>query len=172
MTSWFHDDVMIWKLFSHYWPLCEANPPITGGFRLKGQWCGDLITSSLLARRSFWINGRVVGDMGCHVWQTVIYFFAHDSFNRTRGWFNIKMPSYQYRKSHCGDKTILRPSYLHSGISYTGKMVSLYWIRAQNPIITCLWLDILEWESVKSVKYHQIFCCPVWGNSKKKSLTT
>ena len=36
-------------------------------------------------------------------------------------WFNIKMTSYQYRKSHCGDKTILRPSYLHNGISYTGK---------------------------------------------------
>ena len=32
-------------------------------------------------------------------------------------WFNIKMSSYQYRKSHCGDKTILRPSYLHNGIS-------------------------------------------------------
>ena len=46
-------------------------------------------------------------------------------------WFNIKMISYQYRKSHCGDKTILRPSYLHNGISYTGKMSSLYWIRAQ-----------------------------------------
>ena len=45
--------------------------------------------------------------------------------------FNIKMISYQYRKSHCGDKTILRPSYLHNGISYTGKMTSLYWIRAQ-----------------------------------------
>ena len=44
--------------------------------------------------------------------------------------FNIKMTSYQYRKSHCGDKTILRPSYLHNGISYTGKMTSLYWIRA------------------------------------------
>ena len=44
--------------------------------------------------------------------------------------FNIKMTSYQCRKSHCGDKTILRPSYLHNGISYTGKMVSLYWIRA------------------------------------------
>ena len=47
------------------------------------------------------------------------------------GWFNIKTPSYQYRKSHCGDKTILRPSYLHNGISFTGKMASLYWIRAQ-----------------------------------------
>ena len=41
--------------------------------------------------------------------------------------FNIKMSSYQYRKSHCGDKTILRPSYLHNGISYTDK-TSLYWI--------------------------------------------
>ena len=38
------------------------------------------------------------------------------------------MPSYQYRKSHCWDKTILRPSYLHNGISYTGEMASLYWI--------------------------------------------
>ena len=45
-------------------------------------------------------------------------------------WFNIKMPSYHYRKSHCGDKTIFRTSYHHSGISYTDKMASLYWIRA------------------------------------------
>ena len=52
-------------------------------------------------------------------------------------WFNIKMLSYQYRKSHCGDKTVVRSSYLYNGISYTGKTTSLYWIRA---------LDILrEW---------------------------
>ena len=38
------------------------------------------------------------------------------------------MPSYQYRKSHCGDKTVVRSSYLHNGISYTGKTASLYWI--------------------------------------------
>ena len=44
--------------------------------------------------------------------------------------FNIKMPC-QYRKSHCGDKTVVRSSYLHNGISYTGKMSSLYWIRGQ-----------------------------------------
>ena len=47
-------------------------------------------------------------------------------------WFNIKMSSYQYRKSHCGDKTVVRSSYLHNGISYTGKMTSLYWI---SPLI-------------------------------------
>ena len=40
------------------------------------------------------------------------------------------MTSYQYRKSHCGDKTVVRSSYLHNGISYTGKMSSLYWIGA------------------------------------------
>ena len=44
--------------------------------------------------------------------------------------FNIKMSSYQYRESHCGDKTIVRSSYLHNGISYIGKTTFLYWIRA------------------------------------------
>ena len=43
------------------------------------------------------------------------------------------MPSYQYRKSHCGDKTVVRSSHLHNGISCTGKMTSLYWIKAQMP---------------------------------------
>ena len=42
------------------------------------------------------------------------------------------MSSYQYRKSHCGDKTVERSSYLHNGISYTGKMSSLYWF---SPLI-------------------------------------
>ena len=41
------------------------------------------------------------------------------------------MSSYQYRKSHCGDKTVVRSSYLHNGISYTDKMSSLYWNGAQ-----------------------------------------
>ena len=50
------------------------------------------------------------------------------------GWFNIKMPSYQYRKSHCGDKIFVRSCDLHNGISYTGKITSLYWIEALVPI--------------------------------------
>ena len=48
------------------------------------------------------------------------------------GRFNINTPSHQYRKIHCGDNTILWPSYLPNGISYTNKMTSLYWIRALN----------------------------------------
>ena len=38
------------------------------------------------------------------------------------------MSSYQYRKSHCGDKTVVRSSYLLNVIPPTGKMTSLYWI--------------------------------------------
>ena len=59
-------------------------------------------------------------------------------------WFNIMMTFYQYRKSHCGDKTILRPSYLHNGISYAGKMTSLYWIRALDLWWTCLQCPMMK----------------------------
>ena len=45
--------------------------------------------------------------------------------------FNIKVSSYQYRKSHCGDTTVLRTSYLHNCISYIAKMSSFHWIGAQ-----------------------------------------
>ena len=37
-------------------------------------------------------------------------------------WFNIKMSSYQYRKSRFGDKTVVGSSYLHNEISYAVKM--------------------------------------------------
>ena len=55
---------------------------------------------------------------------------TQDLYSTSGSWFNIMMSSYQYRKSHCGDKTVIRPSYLRNGISYTGKMPSSYWVRA------------------------------------------
>ena len=54
------------------------------------------------------------------------------------GWNNIKMPSYQYRKSHCGGKTVSRPSYLHNGISYTGKTASVFWIRFLSTMLSMI----------------------------------
>ena len=53
---------------------------------------------------------------------------------RSGPWFNIKISSYQYRKSHYGDKTVVRSSYLHNGMCFTGKMTSSYWIRPQDSI--------------------------------------
>ena len=48
--------------------------------------------------------------------------------------FNIKVSPYHYGKSHCGDKTVVRSSYLYNGISYTGKMASLYSISPHDAI--------------------------------------
>ena len=50
-------------------------------------------------------------------------WFETQWYKDTGDWINIKMSSYQYRKFHCGDKTVVR--------SYADKMTSLYWIRAQ-----------------------------------------
>ena len=61
--------------------------------------------------------------------------WRHCNILKTPGpWFNIKMSSYQCRKSHGGDKAVGRSSYLHNGISYTVKTVYLYWIGAQGTI--------------------------------------
>ena len=69
--------------------------------------------------------------------------FPCDYHGTSGPWFNIKMTSYQYRKSHCGDKTVVRSSYLHNVISYTGKMTSLYWIRALNIMNNGCWPSVL-----------------------------
>ena len=63
------------------------------------------------------------------------------------------MSSYQYRKSHCGDKTVVRSSYLHNGISYIGKMSSLYWIRAQvareqTSSASGAWRSVKKWRAL------------------------
>ena len=66
--------------------------------------------------------------------ETRLFFqqIAHIMTKTSGPRFNTNMSPYQYRKSHCGDKTIARSSYLHTRISYTGKMVSLYWTNPQG----------------------------------------
>ena len=75
-------------------------------------------------------HGWWLGDATAMQAATMVFFFIDLVIQECSGpWFNIKMTLYQYRKSHCGDKTILQPSYLHNGFSHTGK-TSLYWIGA------------------------------------------
>ena len=50
------------------------------------------------------------------------------------------MLPYYYRKSHCGDKTVVRSSYLNNASSYSGKMSSLYWFRPLVAIL--LWQQL------------------------------
>ena len=53
----------------------------------------------------------------CGIQLELLFSQSPYCISRTSGpWFNIKMSSYQYRKSHCGDKMNLLPSYLNNGI--------------------------------------------------------
>ena len=86
--------------------------------------------------------------------------------------FNIKTASYQYRKSHCGDKTIVRSSYFHNGISYTGKMPSLYWTRALVVICQPLGGVHRECETVYAKRTQSYFLCkPLRESSIPQGLT-
>ena len=85
-------------------------------------------------------------------WRVLISFFCDR--NPPGPWFNTKMLFYQYRKSHCGDKMVVRSSYLHNGISYTGKMSSLYWIRAQGSMDSP-YKEPVKW---KAFPCHDMFC--------------
>ena len=73
--------------------------------------------------------------------------------SRSEPWFNIKVLFYQWTKCRCGDKTVLRSSYLHNGISCTGKMTSQYWTRA----LLYVHLDRDEW-SLKLSKVCKTSC--------------
>ena len=124
----------IWRIPTVIW--CSSNARVECIFEKR--------TKSL----SFWHPSSsptvAYSDIGSvPVWHQCITWSNVD-FSYTGPWFNIKMASYQYRKSHCGDKTVVRSSYLHNGISYIGKMSSLYWIRA---------LDSYEQTSVDYVSW-------------------
>ena len=96
--------------------------PSTSSFskeHLASIYCAKTTASQVKKHLSFGI--------WCTLYQR-FYGIWDRGYQRSGPWFNIKTSSYQYRKSHCGDKTILRPSYLHNGISYTGKITSLYWV--------------------------------------------
>ena len=80
---------------------------------------------------------------------------------RSGSWFNIKMISDQYRKSCCGNKMISRPSYLHKGISFTGKTTSLYWIRAQMSLVKITnkmsWEVMAHWGITSSIYIQYLY---------------
>ena len=100
----------------------------------------------------------------CFILCVICYYFGGKchTIRQLGPWFNINMPSCQYRKSHCWDKTIVRPSYFHNGISYTGKMTSLYWIRALTTLY-CVgygvnYINIMAYLLTFVGRYVGVFC--------------
>ena len=76
-----------------------------------------------------------------------VFLLMRHCWDMILGQFHLKILSLQYRKSHCGDKTILWSSYFHSGIYFTCKVISLYWIsntlccsvQFSVPLVEYLW---------------------------------
>ena len=81
---------------------------------------------------SFWWH-NIFSGVNCFAWcfgfDRILFLTVQSALVSISSgpWLNVKMSSYQYRKSHCGYKSVVRSSYFHNGISYTGKMASLYW---------------------------------------------
>ena len=57
--------------------------------------------------RCWWSGKPRRQGINSHYVDLLLSEYSSFSTEKTEGWFNIKMTSYQYRKSHCGDKTIL-----------------------------------------------------------------
>ena len=84
---------------------------------------------------SFWnvkcvIKGPLWPSMASFIRMFVMCLVIKWDIIRIGPRLNIKMSSYQYNESHCGDKMVVRLSYINNGLSYTGKMSSFYWIKA------------------------------------------
>ena len=52
----------------------------------------------------------------------------------TEVWSDVKVLSYQFRKAHCGDETVVGSPYLRNGIPYTDK-TSLYSMGIQGIVL-------------------------------------
>ena len=61
-----HNDVIKWKIFSHYWPFVRGihRSPVNSPH--KGQWRGAFIFSLICAWINAWVNNRKAGDLGLH----------------------------------------------------------------------------------------------------------
>ena len=96
---------------------------------------------SIFPRKNIFVNNLDVYTRDrVEAFESLYSFMGLGELNKSGPWFNIKTSSIQYRKSHCGDVTVVRLSHLHNGISYTGKMSSLYWIGPWWVESPCVWV--------------------------------
>ena len=117
-----YSETLTFSIISQHWDCAGSWDPSSKKTRTHWSCMYNTMVADALAIQTTWTSAA----------NGLIWLSQNILVSAPGSWFNIKMPSYKYRKSHCVDKTILRPSYLHNRISYTGKMASLYWIRAQR----------------------------------------
>ena len=74
-TSWrlkssvgwlFHDDVIKWRNFPHYWPIVQGIHQSPVNYPQKGHWGGALMFSLICAWINAWVNNCEAGDLRLH----------------------------------------------------------------------------------------------------------
>ena len=120
------DQTITWTTTERKLQLSLASPSLNGLLWLNGTYLYALGKTDLFCIRkkhkipTLW---NVVLQIGYQLIPFLIFWWIGYSGPR----FNIKMTYFQYKKSRCGDKTVVTSSYLYNEISNTGKMTSLYW---------------------------------------------
>ena len=136
------------------WPILVKWPLLRGmifQFTRQEDHKSGMISSSICSHSMGYSHNLLYALKKCywHVYAHVLcnLYVGGNKFtlNLNSIWINIKMSSYQYRKSHFGDKTVVKSSYLNNGSSYTGKTTSLYWIRAQHHLKWSIWKPWWRW---------------------------
>ena len=117
--------------------LCAVNSPVTGEFpaqmaryaeNVSVWWRHHVGSVSLTVGHTVQSQAMIPHSrvLSAQEYNCVAVSHTADDTN-ARPWLNIMMPPYLCRKFHCGDKTIIKSSYLGNGISYTGKMAPQMW---------------------------------------------
>ena len=89
----FHDDVIKWKHFPHYWPFVRGIHRWQVNSPHKGQWRGALMFSLICAWINGWVNNHEAGDLRCrraHYDVTVMWWkIFRDSGSLERHFFCV-----------------------------------------------------------------------------------
>ena len=66
LNLWYHDDVIKWKHFMHYWPFVRGIHWSPVNSPHKGQWRGALMFFLICAWINGWVNNAEAGHLRCH----------------------------------------------------------------------------------------------------------
>ena len=61
----FHDDIIKWKYFLHYWPLVRGIHRWLVNSPHNDQWCRALMFSFICTWINRWVNNHEAGDLRC-----------------------------------------------------------------------------------------------------------
>ena len=81
----YHDDVIKWKHFPHYWPSVRAIHWSLVDSPRKGQWRGALLFSLISAWKNGWANNLDAGDLRCHYTHYDVPVMVYN-FSLSRSW--------------------------------------------------------------------------------------